>query len=1362
MRKEIKTVLVFTTLLAVLNSGTYANDPDPNTPWPVAFALSGMNVSHTLMNSYGDLNGSWESSLFHGGIDIDATTGDPDCSEVRCVDDGFVTVIDSVEIEGSDVEYEWIIIICDELGGVVENGWSYGHLTDPEVSYEQYVPEGQLLGYMNENVSSPHLHFMWNDWDDNHMAEGNPLVYLDHAPLLEEGYTWEFDPEEYDHRYFFLPDMSYSDWEPYTVAEFFAMMLDDSDLSGNVDFFFGVGLRGDGETGGEGDGSNDLAPQQIKWDIIREYPTGDQAIDSRYVVDFDCWLSNEPESDSRAQMLYFRKSMNAMYGFDALLYCLSNCTDAEDWDGINTIDERSWNTDSDCEEDGSTENPVLAMFPDGPYRLDVLLYSFDEDYTYPASIDVELHNFDPVVEKVVLSCEGNTVWEAYWTADGLTPVLNNPVDAGVLPDRQLDITVVFSEPMDTTSVTVTAGNDSPYNDITASDAGLDWSWTNCPEESEYKDTWHGVFEDLSGLTGGRITLSIQASDHDANGLMDPSIPCADGTDYNDTHHGFSMMGMQDGWPVTLEDVAYSSPVLADVDEDGDLDVIIQSIDGHVHVIDDDGSYIGDWNSGGWVIDCISSPAVVDIDGGSPEILSVYAFGCFAKDISGTIIADWVMGDPPTAPGYYPSKSSPVVEDVDFDGYPEIVLCRHLSNETNNEGTVFLYEHDTGRGIETWDRNLEESLGGSSVITTPSVCDVNNDGEYEVVVCTAQGYLPSDNTPFEIVYNSAVYILDSSDGSDVLPPLYYNCWFHASPVVADVDDDGVKEIILGTSGGSTGNRILVISGNSNTEEHYWDLDGAVNGPVAIGDIDNDGHPDIVAGVKGGIIECWSGETYNDVLGFPVSIDDDPGSGPSVADIDGDLDLEIIVGTVSGNLYAINHDGTICSGFPINFGNGAYGQVAIGNIDDDSGFEMVLADNEDPLVYCYDLGENSFPALMPWRQFQHDSWHTGCYDADYTIPEPPTDLWGTIEYLPMGSGEVELHWDLSINDPYYSPTPEEPADVIAYSIHRSFPPGQFTMIGRTHAGVGTYTDIYPGQVGPVVRYAVTASDGTNESEYSNDIRFPTRPSDLISVGCSVSEVWAGAMVSPVTGDRVGQASLETSSRTERGTAETSASTPRHIPDAVALLAGNPDCLTDGSTVTCYRPSPGAEAVVIDLGEGCKVSSISLESSSGSVTEELLIQGTSSVRTEYPRTDCPSILIEVSGCDREYSAYDVSTARDMEDIRYVRVYGAAGLTEISVYGTRSSSAAEALPVEVARSSDGGEWLFTIPMVPQETSEEALVKIFDVSGRLVWSGMSETGDVLRWDGRSNGSPVPSGVYLLQCSIGSEVSTGSFVVRRD
>ena len=100
------------------------------------------------------------------------------------------------------------------------------------------------------------------------------------------------------------------------------------------------------------------------------------------------------------------------------------------------------------------------------------------------------------------------------------------------------------------------------------------------------------------------------------------------------------------------------------------------------------------------------------------------------------------------------------------------------------------------------------------------------------------------------------------------------------------------------------------------------------------------------------------------------------------------------------------------------------------------------------------------------------------------------------------------------------------------------------------------------------------------------------------------------------------------------------------------------------------------------------------------------------------------------------------------------------VSVYGSRGVLDSVS-SVEITRSAENEGWMFAIPVV--EYSEEASLKIYDVSGRMIWSGHAESGSVLHWDGfTGNGTAVPNGVYLLQCSVGSDVSTGSFVVRRD
>ena len=345
-----------------------------------------------------------------------------------------------------------------------------------------------LLGVMT-NRPDKHLHFARTGPTAPFGYPGidNPLDHLVPEALVSAGYRWVVNFSAVKST-FFLEDHDALDWM--TVWPDSSLVLPDTlernDLSGGVDLFLACWCQGWDQIGPPP--STYVMPQKIFWEL-KEYDSASSSwisVFSRYVVDFDGELGNSgsaPSDWEEFKRFYFAYLGGSLLIGDSYISCLTNCGDAEGWDGINNIEENCWQTDSDNQFSGVATNPVLAAFPDGPYRIDVTSYAWDTTVTHGDTIDVELHNFDPVVEKVIIECAGRTIWEAYWTADGLTPEWHNPSDQGVLPDQQLDVTVVFSEPMDTTSVTVTAGASSPYNDITASDAGLNWSWTNCPEEA---------------------------------------------------------------------------------------------------------------------------------------------------------------------------------------------------------------------------------------------------------------------------------------------------------------------------------------------------------------------------------------------------------------------------------------------------------------------------------------------------------------------------------------------------------------------------------------------------------------------------------------------------------------------------------------------------------------------------------------------------------------------------------------------------------------------------------------------------------------------------------------------------------------
>ncbi|MBD3278520.1 MAG: hypothetical protein GF388_09485, partial [Candidatus Aegiribacteria sp.] len=440
--------------LSLLFSIASAGEPT-QIPWPIGYSEAEMHYSRDLFKTYGNWNGTWSNGGFHPGIDIFINTDIDGCDEVRCVKAGYVTWISEYTVPGSDVD-DYTVVICDEMSGSADYGWCYQHMVEPSWQFNDYVPYSALIATMHPGNINPHLHFMWTEdtYQYPYLGYVNPLNYLDPAATEGEGFTWTWNPEANDppYEYFFLPYMYYEDWSALSVSETFEEMLDPFNLSGHVDLFLGQYLSGTGMASGL-EQAPWLTPRRIKWAVVKESPSGEEIVHTRYVMDFDCVLAGL--GDIRYKMHFFSNYMNEMYGGGedhfGSLECLTNCGDADGWTnlGIDNICNSSWKTNINCEDNDDTENPVIAAFRDGPYRIDVESYTYDLTDMYPISIDVELHNFDPVVEKVILSSEDNTVWEAYWTADGLTPVLNNPVDAGVLPDQQLDVTVVFSEPMDT-------------------------------------------------------------------------------------------------------------------------------------------------------------------------------------------------------------------------------------------------------------------------------------------------------------------------------------------------------------------------------------------------------------------------------------------------------------------------------------------------------------------------------------------------------------------------------------------------------------------------------------------------------------------------------------------------------------------------------------------------------------------------------------------------------------------------------------------------------------------------------------------------------------------------------------------------
>lgn len=152
----------------------------------------------------------------------------------------------------------------------------------------------------------------------------------------------------------------------------------------------------------------------------------------------------------------------------------------------------------------------------------------------------------------------------------------------------------------------------------------------------------------------------------------------------------------------------------------------------------------------------------------------------------------------------------------------------------------------------------------------------------------------------------------------LPGGSVNSIKHSSPALADINGDGLKEIIVGSLDGY----VYVVDSNGTL---LWRANSSIGSSIdsspSIGDIDNDGHPEIVVGFgtetdgqfkHGGIVVFshtgsikWEKASY-DATGDGIR--EGVFSTPAIADIDGDGAKDIVVGGWDQEIYALQWNGT----------------------------------------------------------------------------------------------------------------------------------------------------------------------------------------------------------------------------------------------------------------------------------------------------------------------------------------------------------------------------------------------------------------------------------------------------------------------
>lgn len=180
--------------------------------------------------------------------------------------------------------------------------------------------------------------------------------------------------------------------------------------------------------------------------------------------------------------------------------------------------------------------------------------------------------------------------------------------------------------------------------------------------------------------------------------------------------------------------------------------------------------------------------------------------------------------------------------------------------------------------------------------------------------------------------------------------------HSAAVVADLDGNSTKEVIVGSYDGkvyvfgSDGSRY---PGWPRTTGAYSTPPGPIDATAAVGDIDGDGAPEIVSASENGWVFAWNPDGSL-VSGWPQFTGwnaDYPAycaekvctgvwASPTIADIDADRRLDVVVGSWSHLVWAWDGAGRVKPGWPRDVWDGVGSSAAIDDLDGDGNLDIVF--------------------------------------------------------------------------------------------------------------------------------------------------------------------------------------------------------------------------------------------------------------------------------------------------------------------------------------------------------------------------------------------------------------------------------------
>jgi immune inhibitor A len=497
-----------------------------------------------------------------------------------------------------------------------------------------------------------------------------------------------------------------------------------------------------------------------------------------------------------------------------------------------------------------------------------------------------------------------------------------------------------------------------------------------------------------------------------------------------------------GWPKTLTGRIRSLPsVAADLDGDGSLEIVVpvQRLNntGAIYVFRHDGTDFLDGDATPTPFASMSSapsssPCIGDVDGvAGAEIVfqtldgAIYAFHANGTEVLDGDVNPSTLGVLAPAAGITAQRSQPILVDLNGDGALDVVL----GGSANPLGSSTVRAISVSGGTRTIrSRSMVGATEGA-----PAAADLDGDGLPEVILANT----PTNETEFS---GSGLSIMNWEFLTDTSIPDDFTFFViriggpYSAPVLADLDRSGVPEITVADVEGSYHAFRVRFAAHEPSEPPNtyvtteelpgWParlFDRGRTSEVSIGDLEREGYAEVIH--TGDEVRV-AAIHYNGAprAGYPLRpaapFADADTAGfwpPLVADVDGDLVLDVIPILPDGRRPAYRADGSPIEGFVELGSTGAGAPPMLLDFDGNGSAEWLEAYDSTPTQATVTLRDPWLPVAasgVAWGQYRNHATRNAFLPAGPASPSTGTKSLTAVYAYPNPSrtGATTIHYRL----------------------------------------------------------------------------------------------------------------------------------------------------------------------------------------------------------------------------------------------------------------------------------------------------------------------------------------------------------------